>query len=324
MPPAPLACRWRPAAVPAVEVSAATSAAPPAAVPSAAATAAEDQLRAELRASRVVAEALRSEVEGLLAALTAKEEEAVELRSIAATLTLENAELRNTIVAQALGPAASSESSQAETAAAAVAAAAAAPTSAPLPSGARAYETSTPRAVLIKLGLDPLTGEAKTACPTEVDFEEHGLTSVPVEIFEASRAASIQQLDLRGNALGALPEEIGALTMLKLLICDDNQLVTLPAGIGALRGLKLLACNSNLLETLPETIGDLVSLEALELNGNAISTLPAGIVNLTALETLDLEENPLKRPQSAAVEQWLANLREGGCDVLLDEDATPR
>ena len=45
---------------------------------------------------------------------------------------------------------------------------------------------------------------------------------------------------------------------------------------------------------------------------------------LTSLKTLDLNRNPLAKPQSSAVETWLAALEAEGCEVKMiveDEDS---
>jgi hypothetical protein len=56
-------------------------------------------------------------------------------------------------------------------------------------------------------------------------------------------------------------------------------------------------------------------LEELRLFENQLTTLPESIVALTALKVLLLGGNPLTKPQSPAVEAWLAALKDGGCDV---------
>ena len=85
-----------------------------------------------------------------------------------------------------------------------------------------------------------------------------------------------------------------------------------PLRAGTLRELDL---GENQLTALPESIGALVGLEKLDLCGNQLTALPESIVALTALKTLHLRGNPLTKPQSPAVEAWLAALQRGGCTV---------
>ena len=101
------------------------------------------------------------------------------------------------------------------------------------------------------------------------------------------------KVDFRSQGLTEFPSEL----------CD-------PLRAGTLRELKL---DHNELTALPESIGALVGLEELNLPNNQLTALPESIVALTALEELNLEHNPLTKPQSPAVEAWLAALEDGGC-----------
>ena len=78
---------------------------------------------------------------------------------------------------------------------------------------------------------------------------------------------------------------------------------------------RMLDLSGNNLTALPESIGALVGVEKLNLSGNNLTALPESIVALTSLKTLHLHENPLTKPQSPAVEAWLAALQRGGCIV---------
>ena len=64
----------------------------------------------------------------------------------------------------------------------------------------------------------------------------------------------------------------------------------------------------------------LTSLTELDLRLNQLVTLPDTIAALTALEKLELYGNLLAKPQSSAVEAWLAALEAGGCEVKMIED----
>ena len=62
------------------------------------------------------------------------------------------------------------------------------------------------------------------------------------------------------------------------------------------------------------------TLEKLDLEGagcgNAgMVAIAARLPVLSQLEDLDLRKNPLTKPQSPAVEAWLAALQRGGCNV---------
>ena len=138
-------------------------------------------------------------------------------------------------------------------------------------------------------------GDGRTRlCPSKVDLVSgQGLTEFPSELCDPLRAGTLRELILYDNQLTALPESIGALVGLEKLWLGGNQLTALPESIGALVGLKVLNLRGNLIE-------------------NKLTALPESIVALTALEGLDLRNNPLTKPQSPAVEAWLAALKRGG------------
>ena len=56
-------------------------------------------------------------------------------------------------------------------------------------------------------------------------------------------------------------------------------------------------------------------MEKLNLGANQLTALSESIVALTALKKLYLNHNPLTKPQSPAVEAWLAALKDGGCEL---------
>ena len=64
----------------------------------------------------------------------------------------------------------------------------------------------------------------------------------------------------------------------------------------------------------------MTGLKGLYLGWNQLTLLPEEIVALTGLTSLDLRNNPLDKPQSPAVEAWIAGLKASGCKV--DGDIT--
>jgi Leucine-rich repeat (LRR) protein len=57
-----------------------------------------------------------------------------------------------------------------------------------------------------------------------------GLTAFPREIFDL--AETLEILDLSGNALSSLPDDLPRLHKLRILFCSDNQFTELPAVLG--------------------------------------------------------------------------------------------
>jgi Leucine-rich repeat (LRR) protein len=58
------------------------------------------------------------------------------------------------------------------------------------------------------------------------------LTAFPPEIL--SLADSLEILDLSGNQLSSLPDDLDKLTQLKVIFCSQNQFTELPSRAGAL------------------------------------------------------------------------------------------
>lgn len=84
-----------------------------------------------------------------------------------------------------------------------------------------------------------------------------------------------EELDLSGQGLTELPEEIGRLSKLTVLkVGADwekllfNSLKTLPESLAQLTNLQHLDLSSNGLETLPQEIGQLHQLKVLKLGGS--------------------------------------------------------
>jgi leucine-rich repeat protein SHOC2 len=116
---------------------------------------------------------------------------------------------------------------------------------------------------------------------------------------------------------GAVPAEIGQLTLLRVLNLNDNQLTSVPAEIGQLTALEHLDLSDNQLTSLPAEIGQLTSLKRLHLVGNQLTSMPAEIWQLTSLEVLGLNGNQLTTLPAA-----IGELRAAGCAVWLDDGVT--
>ena len=147
-----------------------------------------------------------------------------------------------------------------------------------------------------------------------------GLTEFPREIFDL--ADSLETLNLSGNALSALPDDLHRLHKLRVLFCSDNQFATVPEVLGECPQLSMvgfkanqirtlpaaalppqlrwLILTDNQLEELPAEIGNCHQLQKLMLAGNQLTSLPATLANCTKLELLRIAANQL-----AALPTWL-------------------
>jgi hypothetical protein len=150
-----------------------------------------------------------------------------------------------------------------------------------------------------------------------------GLTHFPPEIF--SLADSLQTLNLSGNALQQLPDDLHRLKHLRVLFASDNQFTELPAGIGQCAHLQIvgfkanriqrvsaqalpprlrwLILTDNQIECLPHELGDCASLQKLMLAGNRLRELPDSLARCEKLELIRIAANQLTE-----LPDWLLQL----------------
>ena len=140
-----------------------------------------------------------------------------------------------------------------------------------------------------------------------------GLTEFPREIFDL--ADTLEILDLSGNALSSLPEDLPRLGKLRIVFCSDNQFTELPEVLGQCPQLSMIGFKANRIrkvagaslppllrwliltdnevEALPAEIGNCTQLQKLMLAGNRLSTLPEELAACSRLELLRLSANQL-------------------------------
>jgi hypothetical protein len=116
------------------------------------------------------------------------------------------------------------------------------------------------------------------------------------EDIEAALFYNTKHLDLNDRGLSELPESIGQLIELEILLLSNNHLATLPVSIGNLRNLRILELSDNNLASLPEVLGELKSLHTMNLAKNHLKSLPKSFVKLSNLTRLYLgvsDGNPI-------------------------------
>ena len=138
-----------------------------------------------------------------------------------------------------------------------------------------------------------------------------GLSEFPSEIFDL--ADSLEILDLSGNALSMLPDDLPRLYKLRIIFCSDNLFTTLPAVLGSCRELSMigfkanrighvpaaalppklrwLTLTDNCIEVLPDELGQCGQLQKLMLAGNCLSHLPASLADCHRLELVRIAAN---------------------------------
>lgn len=142
-----------------------------------------------------------------------------------------------------------------------------------------------------------------------------GLTEFPREIFEL--AGSLEILNLSGNALHSLPDDLHRLPHLRVLFCSDNRFTELPACLGQCAQLSMigfkanqishvpaaalpprlrwLILTDNRISELPDELGERPLLQKLMLAGNQLAQLPQSLANCHNLELLRIAANRFTR-----------------------------
>lgn len=138
-----------------------------------------------------------------------------------------------------------------------------------------------------------------------------GLTEFPREIFDL--ADSLEILNLSGNALSSLPDDLPRLHKLRVIFCSDNRFTRVPKVLGQCRSLEMIGFKANQIDELPAEalpeklrwliltdnrlreipaqLGACARLQKLMLAGNQLEHLPDELAACTRLELLRLAAN---------------------------------
>jgi hypothetical protein len=150
-----------------------------------------------------------------------------------------------------------------------------------------------------------------------------GLREFPREIFDL--ADTLEVLDLSGNALTALPDDLPRLAKLRILFASNNPFTELPEVLGECPQLSMVGFKANRIrkvsghafppqlrwliltdnevEALPAQIGGCTHLQKLMLAGNRLRALPEELAACSRLELLRLAANRL-----SGLPAWLLRL----------------
>ncbi len=119
-----------------------------------------------------------------------------------------------------------------------------------------------------------------------------GLTEFPREIFDL--ADSLEILNLSGNALTGLPDDLPRLGKLRVIFCSDNRFTRVPEVLGRCPNLEMIGFKANQIEELPAAALP-NKLRWLILTDNRLRELPAQVGNCSQLQKLMLAGNRLER-----------------------------
>ena len=149
------------------------------------------------------------------------------------------------------------------------------------------------------------------------------LQEFPREIFEL--ADTLEILNLSGNALAALPDDLSRLSKLRVLFCSENRFTQLPEVLSSCvhlemvgfksnsirevsaaalsPGLRWLILTDNQISALPDSIGNCTRLRKLMLAGNQFADLPEAMRGCVGLELLRISANRFQ-----TLPEWLLHL----------------
>jgi len=134
-----------------------------------------------------------------------------------------------------------------------------------------------------------------------------GLSEFPPEIFEL--AETLEILNLSGNALSSLPDDLMRLKKLRVIFCSDNQFTEVPEVLGRCPGLEMVGFKANQISRLSAASLP-PALRWLILTDNRLSELPAELGRCSRLQKLMLAGNRLQSlPETMAACRQLELLR---------------
>ncbi|QET78265.1 leucine-rich repeat-containing protein kinase family protein [Aeromonas veronii] len=141
------------------------------------------------------------------------------------------------------------------------------------------------------------------------------LAVFPHEIL--SLKETLEVLDLTGNQLSTLPDELAGFGKLRIIFCSENRFTELPEVLGRCpaltmvgfkanqivtvsakalpAGLRWLILTDNAIERLPDELGQCDALQKLMLAGNRLRELPTSLANCRKLELLRIAANRIER-----------------------------
>jgi len=128
----------------------------------------------------------------------------------------------------------------------------------------------------------------KTGAPS---FTNQKLDKFPSELTKV--IGNLRNLDLSGNKIRSLPENMGAFKMLKNLTMAKNHLEGLPQDMGKLVKLENLNLSFNLLASIPSSLHQLKNLKEVHLSHNKLTSFPTSLLGLKQLNLVDLSANSI-------------------------------
>ncbi len=187
------------------------------------------------------------------------------------------------------------------------------------------------------IAINEITIQLQLPPPIAKSLRLEHITRLPARSISQNQAifSQLERLELNGNLLETLPENINIclnllmldlydtaitffpkhlkdLTQLQFFYCSGGNTSQLPDMLYTNPQLKWVAYDNMHLVSIGEDIKNLKVLSWLYLANNQISVLPCSFSTLTALRELFLSNNPLSALQSQKVTEFLQSIQ---CDV---------
>lgn len=124
----------------------------------------------------------------------------------------------------------------------------------------------------------------------ELCINGNELTDIPKSL---GQLVQLKSIDLSANNFTQFPSSIRKLTLLEELNLNCY-LTEIPDWIGELNQLQVLILCENKLSKIPESIGELTQLKKLDLRNNNLTQIPDSITNLKLLNFIDLRDNDIR------------------------------
>ena len=106
---------------------------------------------------------------------------------------------------------------------------------------------------------------------------------------------TLQELDLRSNALSELPDELAELKTVKALKLNFNKFATIPSVVAHLPRLQILEMSGNLLANISDTIVNLTTLREVDFSGNRLTDINPKLFDVEQLTAVNFENNEIER-----------------------------
>ncbi|XP_020800690.1 leucine-rich repeat-containing protein 40 [Drosophila serrata] len=128
-----------------------------------------------------------------------------------------------------------------------------------------------------------------------LNVSKANITELPMEVLETARQEMVNIVNLDGNLLIELPQDLHMLSeFLTELVLSRNQICYVPTNISQYSKLLILNLSGNLLRELPIEVAGLQLLRELDISHNRFDHLPRCIYELQSLSKLLAHDNRIK------------------------------